>query len=133
MFNANNLNWTKICILPCVTTYNIYLRSFQYKLLHNILFLNKKLYLFGITKCPLCSYCNTYDETPIHLFCDCESNKSLWLQSNRHFHCILTFPALTPQAAILGLFNDFVSNVRLTNHNLLLLTHFSPMSHFYTP
>ena len=119
MFNANNLDWTKICILPCVTTYNIYLRCFQYKLLHNILFLNKKLYLFGITcpLCPLCSYCNTYDETPIHLFCDCDSNKSLWLQSNRHFHCVLTFPALTPQAAILGLFNDFVGNVRLTNHN----------------
>ena len=49
-FNANNLDWTNIFILPRLTTYNIYLRSFQYKILHNILFLNKKLYLVGITK-----------------------------------------------------------------------------------
>ena len=57
-FNANNLDWTKIFILPRLTTYNKYLR-FYYLILHNILFLNKKLYLFGITKSPLCSYCNT--------------------------------------------------------------------------
>ena len=67
-FNRNSLNWTKIFLLPRLTTYNTYLRSFQYKLLRNILFLNKKLYLSGKTKNPLCSYCNTNDETPIHLF-----------------------------------------------------------------
>ena len=65
-FNANNLEWKKIFILPRLTTYNTYLRSFQYKVLHNILFINKMLYLSGITKSSLCSYCNTYDETPIH-------------------------------------------------------------------
>ena len=65
-FNANNLDWKKIFILPRLTTYNTYLRSFQYKVLHNILFINKKLYPFGITKRSLCSYCNTYNETLIH-------------------------------------------------------------------
>ena len=83
-FNANNLDWTKIFILPSLTTYNTYLRLFQYEILHNILFLNKKLYLFGITKSLLCSYCNAYNETPIHLFCEYNSIKYLWLQLNRH-------------------------------------------------
>ena len=78
-FNGNSLDWTKILLLPRLTTYNTYLRSFQYKILHNILFLNKKLYLSGKTKDPLCSYCNTNDKTPIHLFCECNSAKSLWL------------------------------------------------------
>ena len=96
------------------------MRFFQYKILHNILFLNKKLYLVGITKSPLCSYCNTNDETPIHLFCECNSTKSLWLQLNRHFHSDLKFPELTPQTAILGIFNDSVSNIHLINHILLL-------------
>ena len=53
-------------MLQRLTTCNAYLHSFQYKILHNILFLNKKLYLIGITKSPLCSYCNTYDETLLH-------------------------------------------------------------------
>ena len=80
-----NLDWTKIFVLTRLTAYNTYLRFFQYKILYNILFLNKKLYLFGITKSPLCSYCNTNDEIPIHLFCECNSTKYLWLQLNRHF------------------------------------------------
>ena len=94
--------------------------SFQYKILHNILFLNKKLYLSGISKSPLCSYCNTNDETPIYWFCEYNSTKSLWLQLNRHFHSDLKFPELTPQATILGIFNDSLSNVHLINHILLL-------------
>ena len=119
-FNANSLDWTKIFILPRLTTCNTYLRSFQYKILHNILFLNKKLYLSGITKSTLCFYCNSNDETPIHLFCECSSTKSLWLQLNRHFHSDLKFPELTPQTAILGMLNDSVSNIHLINHILLL-------------
>ena len=31
-----------------------------------------------------------------------------------------SFPILTPQTAILALFNDYVSNIHLINHNLLL-------------
>ena len=119
-FNGNSLDWTKIFLLPRLTTYNTYLRSFQYKILHNILFLNKKLYLSGKTKSPLCSYCNTNDETPIHLFCECNSTKSLWLQLNRHFHSDLKFSGLTTQTAIIGIFNDSVSNIHLINHILLL-------------
>ena len=45
MFNLNNLDWTKIFILPSLTTYNTYLRSFQYKILHNILFLNTNTFV----------------------------------------------------------------------------------------
>ena len=123
-FNGNSLDWTKIFLLPRLTTYNTYLCSFQYKILHNILFLNKKLYLCGKTKSPLCSYCNTNDETPKHLFCECNSTKSLWLQLNRHFHSDLKFPELTPQTAIVGIFNDSVSNIHLVNHILLLFKFF---------
>ena len=109
-FNANNLHWTKIFILP----------RLRLTILHNILFLNKKLYLLEITKSPLCSYCNTYDETPIHLFCECNSTKYLWIQLNKYFRSDLTFPVLTPQTAILDLFNDSVSNIHLINHIFLL-------------
>ena len=119
-FNRNSLDWTKIFLLPGLTTYNTYIRSFQYKILYNILFLNKKLYLSGKTKNPLCSYCSTNDETPIHLFCECNSTKFLWLQINRHFHSDFKFLELTPQTAIVGKFNDSVSNIHLINHILLL-------------
>ena len=107
-------------MLRCLTTYITYLRSFQHKILHKILFLNQKLYLFGITKSPLCSYWNKYDETPIHFFYEWNSTKYLWLQLNKHFHFDLTFPISTPQIANVGLFNDSVNNIRPINHILLL-------------
>ena len=59
-------------------------------------------------------------KTPIHLFCECNSTKSLWLQLNRHFHSDLMFPELTPETAIVGIFSDSVSNIHLINHILLL-------------
>ena len=95
--NVNNVDWTKIFILARLIIYNKHLRSFHYKILQNILFLNKKLYLFGITKRPLCSQCSTNHEIPLHLFCECNSTKYLWLKLNRHFHSHLKFPVLTPQ------------------------------------
>ena len=54
------------------------------------------------------------------MLCECNSTKSLWLQLNRHFHSDLKFPELTPQTAILGIFNDSVSNIHLIDHILLL-------------
>ena len=48
----------------------------------------------------------------------------MWLQLNRHFHFDLTFPVLSPQTAILGLFNDSVSNIRLINYILLLFINY---------
>ena len=61
----NNLSgcWNQIYILPCkVTLYN-YMRCFQCKIINNILFLNKKLYIFGISETPLCSFSHTKEKT----------------------------------------------------------------------
>ena len=64
--------------LPRLVTYNTYMRSYQYKILNNVTFLNKKRNTFGIKSSPLCSFCNLYDETPYHIFHDCDRVKCLW-------------------------------------------------------
>ena len=65
-------------MLPHLITYNTYMRSFQYKILNNVLFLNKKLHTFGIKPSPLCSFCNLYNETPYHMFYECDGVKCFW-------------------------------------------------------
>ena len=45
-----NFNWKKIYILPRVATASSFQPNFQYKILHNILYLNKMLFTFGKTK-----------------------------------------------------------------------------------
>ena len=44
------------------------LRSFQYKILNNTLYLNECLFKFNIVDSPLCSLCKQENESVIHLF-----------------------------------------------------------------
>ena len=68
LFENTTLDWTKIYLLRRLATIDTTLRSFQYKILNNLLFLNKKLYTFGITNIVLCSVCKSVEEPPIHIF-----------------------------------------------------------------
>ena len=43
-------------------------KQFNFKLNHNVLFLNKALKKMSIVESNLCSYCNDEDETTIHFF-----------------------------------------------------------------
>ena len=102
------------------------MRSFQYKILNNVLFLNKKLHTFGIKPSPLCSFCNLYDETPYHMFYECDRVKCLWSDLVQFFQNNLILPTLTPQTAFFGFLdytnNDciFENNKCLSNHILLI-------------
>ena len=70
-FPFYNFQWKDIYTLPRKVTINAYLRSFQYKILNNILYLNKKLHTFGLSNTQLCSFCKMEEETKSHLFYYC--------------------------------------------------------------
>ena len=65
------------------------MHSFQYKLLNNVLFFEKKLYLCGITNSLLCVFCGLTDGTSLHLFYECNSIKSLRNQLCMFFDDVL--------------------------------------------
>ena len=68
LLQADDYEWNNIYLLPRLITIDSIMRNFQYKILHNVLFLNKQLFLFNKTLSPLCSFCNTDDETVIQIF-----------------------------------------------------------------
>ena len=53
-------------------------REFQYKLLHNIIFCNDKLYLFGLTQSNVCSFCRKEVETYRLIFFECSEGSRIW-------------------------------------------------------
>ena len=57
-----------VFLIRRISTIESYTRSFQYKILNNALFLNKKLFKFGVIELPACSFCGQVDESPIHFF-----------------------------------------------------------------
>ena len=57
-----------INLLVCIVTKGSKLRAFQFKLLNNVLNLNKRFFKFGKSGSPLCSFCSLKNEIPYHLF-----------------------------------------------------------------
>ena len=117
-----NIDWTTIYTLPHLITNNTYMRSFQYKMLNNVFFLNKKLHTLGIKPFPLCSFCNLYDETPYHMFYECNQVKCLWSDLVQFFQNNLILPTLTLQTAIFG-FLDYTNNDSIFENNKCLSNH----------
>ena len=126
LFDDNDIYWATIYMLPRLAKHNTYMRSFQYKLLNNVLFLSKKLQIFGIKSSPLCSFCNLFDETTLHILYECDRIKCLWSDLVQYFQNSLVLPTLTPQTASFGFFDPtnsdhkFKKNKLLINHILLV-------------
>ena len=124
IFSESSLDWNLIYVLPRLTTKDTQLRAFQYKILHNILYLNKKLFQFGNSESPMCSFCKRYGETPFHIFCSCIHVVETWSQLGNYFSDCITLPQLNPQTAILGYTNSNEQNFLLQNHILLAFKKF---------
>ena len=105
-----------------MTTTDSSLRSFQYKILSNTLYLNERLFKFNIVDSPLCSLCKQENESVIHLFAICSEARSLWdqLRTWTSSKNIILPSNLVPQVAILGLWDEKMQNLTLVNHLILI-------------
>ena len=113
IFLNMKFDWRNIYSLPRITTINMYLSSFQYKICNNILFLNKKLFVFWMKNTPSCSFCTKKDESLLHIFSKCTSViclEQLFLKKKN-----LILWTFTPQTVLdlFGLWND---NTNLDGH-----------------
>ena len=66
-FDSKELNWRVIYTLPRKVTTNTYLRSFQHKILNNILCMNETFFDFGLSTASSCTFCNSFGEIS-HIF-----------------------------------------------------------------
>ena len=74
----DELEWSKIFLLPKKTTKDTKLRWFQYRLLHRILPSNTYLKKIGIKNDDKCGFCNHDVEDINHLFWHCEKVQTFW-------------------------------------------------------
>ena len=112
------MDWKQIYLLPRLVTLDSYSRSFQYKILNNVLYLNKKLFTFRKSTSPLCPFCKLSDETVLHLFYECDIVQNLWNELDLFFENDFTLFDLTPQAAFLGFLNVNSKLFLIQNHLL---------------
>ena len=84
-FALYNLQWKDIYTLSCKVTINAYLRPFQYKMLNNVLYLNKKLHTIGLSNTQLRYFCKMDEETISRLFYYCSHIQDFWNQVQAYF------------------------------------------------
>ena len=94
-FPVYNFQWKGIYTLLRKVTINAYLRSFQYRMLNNILYLDKKLHTFSLSNIQLCFFCKMEEETISHLFYYCTHIQDIWNQVQIYFTYCFHFSQLT--------------------------------------
>ena len=124
IFKNFNLDWKTIYLLLRIATVDTTIRIFQYKLLNNVLLLNKMLYRFEISQDSLCSICSLEEETPMHIFYSCNHTQILWERLNCYIQNNLDFPSLPSHSAILAFTDSQSENFIIINHLLLIFKYY---------
>ena len=124
LLNNYSINWPEVYMIPHKVTIETSLRVFQYKLLNNIIYLNKRIAKFDSAVNPLCSLCSQAPEDVVHLFCYCQKTQLLWelLRSVLHGH--ITLPDPEPTLAVVGKWFIENNNNLIINHIVLIFKKF---------
>ena len=103
-FNETEIDWSQIYLLPWKVSVETRTRAFQFKVLHNILYLNQRLHKMGLAESPLCNLCAISKETTTHLFLNCPITTNLWQTVQRKCSPFLSLPDITVSTVHLGFF-----------------------------
>ena len=120
-FHWKELDWRVIYALPRNVITNTYLRSFQYKILNNVIYLNEKLFVFELSTTSFRSFCNSFGNKITHFFCNCTITQCSWEKLQLKLKENITFLTLTPQAAIFGFLEADCQSYLILNHIFLIL------------
>ena len=120
---SNQNIWRLVYLLSAQASIESKIRMFQYKILNNVLYLNKRLSDMNIVGSSLCSQCKKEPETISHLFSNCTFSQKLWSNTQKWCSPILKLPNLSEKIVLLGYLNEETNNI-LINHIILLYKYF---------
>ena len=113
-YNVDSSKWSDIYALPFQCTIEKRMRSFQFKINHNILFTNEKLFKFGMISSPMSSFCDDEIETLEHLFVNCDYVKPQWNRLKNDIPVMFSNENLHAVSILLGIYNENGSEI--VNH-----------------
>ena len=93
---------------------------FENKILNNVLYLNKKIFIFNKKDPKLCFYCRLLDKTTNHIFVECKFALKLWNNLKDYCQCGFDLPFLNPPRATFGSYETDPDMLTLLNYILLL-------------
>ena len=118
--NLQDVNWQTVQTLPRLRTIDSNTRTFQYKILNNIHYLNNKLLKKNMVHKEPCSFCEAELETIIHLLCSCRKVKQLRTIVQQWCSKYFSLPDISPQTAVHGFWKICQSTYPRKPHFTLL-------------
>ena len=91
--------------------------------MNNVLYLNEKLFKSKIVSSPLCSFCNSENEAPIHLFYSCNQTKSLWSKFQELLNSEISLQQNDLQSKFFA-FSGNKENFKIINHLHLIFKYY---------
>ena len=119
-FDSRKLDWRVIYALPQKFTTSTYFKSFQYKILNNILYVNEKCFVFSHSTTLFYFFCNSFGKNITYLFCDCTITQCFWKKIWLKLKDIITLFPPTPQAVIFGFLKVDCQSYSIQNHILFI-------------
>ena len=102
LLGNDDINWQEVHMILCKVSISSSIRIFQYKILNNILYLNRKISKFYQGVSHLCSLCLKEHEDILHLFYECDETQLLWETLSKKVAGFLSLPKLEPELALLA-------------------------------
>ncbi|XP_069109859.1 uncharacterized protein [Argopecten irradians] len=121
LFDLDDTAWAMIYKAPFTVTKNTKLQWLQYRINHHILTTNSFLFKSHLVISPLCTLCNSENETIQHVLWECGEVKNL-LKSLRILLDALSIPfSFNKQSFIFGLISENLNNCKAENEILLII------------
>ena len=108
-------------ILPHSVALESYVRSFQYKVLNNILYTNAKLHKIGFRTDDLCTFCMAEPETLYHIFYQCPRVTQFWEDFESYWYLLSNqVVKLTLQNVLFGIISKQCPSINLLNYLIII-------------
>ena len=109
----------QIFTLPHSVALESYVKAFQYKVIHSILYTNTKLCKIGYISNDLCTFCDAKPENLYHLFYECSHSKQFWNDFESYWYLLsnqiidlslqnVLFGIISKQCPLSNLLNYFI-------------------------
>ena len=122
-FNIDD--WKLIYKMPFLSTIESKLRSFQFKINHNIYYTNEKLLMVKKSETDKCYFCEQETETLIHFFIKCPKVLMLWRYINIIISRTHQIGELTTPEKIIGMHTKVEQpEYDIINHLIIVIKHF---------
>ena len=124
-FNLSDDHLREVVQSPHAVALECYVKAFQYKVLNNILYTNKKLFKIGYRADDVCTFCEAEPETLYHILYQFPYSRQFWNDFESYW-CLLSNQQvrLSLQNVIFGIISKQCPSTTLINYFIIVGTLF---------